>query len=132
MPVTIENNETSELKYVLTPDNTIFGTLIPTLQSKNWAAGMPYEESFTIQSITLKGTGIVRKLPLLDGEDVNVYDYIIPRADCYYKGNFVFFGLPPGEYELNIRAQGNKPFVKKCFVKAGKQLDPMLIELTPE
>jgi len=132
VPVTIENNKISELKYVLTPDNIIFGTLISALQSKDWAAGMPYQENFTIQSITLKGTGIHRKLSLLEGEDVNILDYLIPRADCYYKGNFFFFGLPAGEFELIIRAQGYKPFVKKCLIKAGKQKDPMLVELTPE
>jgi pimeloyl-ACP methyl ester carboxylesterase len=132
VPVTIENNETIELKYVLTPDNIIYGTLISALQSKDWAAGMPYQENFTIQSITLKGTGIHRKLRLLEGEDVNIYDYVIPRADCYYKGNFIIFGLPAGKFELIIRAQGYKPFVKKCFVKAGKQVNPMLVELTPE
>ena len=132
VPLTIENNETSELKYVLTPDNIIYGTLISALQSKDWAAGMPYQENFKIKSIALKGAGIHRKLRLLEGEDVNIYDYFIPRADCYYKGNFVIFGLPAGEFELIIRAQGYKPFVKKCFVKAGKQNDPMLVELTPE
>jgi pimeloyl-ACP methyl ester carboxylesterase len=132
VPVTIEHNETYELKYVLTPDNVIRGTLISALQSKDWAVGMPYQENFTIQSITLKGTGIHRKLPLLEGEDVNILDYVIPRADCYYKGNFIFYGLPDGEFELIIRAQGYKPFVKKCFVKAGKQLDPITVELTPE
>ncbi|MFT5699829.1 MAG: pimeloyl-ACP methyl ester carboxylesterase [Desulforhopalus sp.] len=132
VPVTIETNETSELKYVLTPDNIISGTLISDSQSKGWAAGMPYQENFTIQSITLKGTGIHRKLHLLEGEDVNILDYVISRADCYYKGNFVIFGLPAGEFELVIRAQGYKPFVKKCFIEAGIQFDPMLVELTPE
>ncbi|MDM8516810.1 alpha/beta hydrolase [Desulfobacterales bacterium HSG16] len=130
--VTIENQETCELKYVLTPDNVIYGTLISALQSKDWAAGMPYQENFTIQSITLNGTGIHRKSHLLEGDDVNILDYFIPRADCYHKGNFFFFGLPAGEFELVIRAQGYKPFVKKCFVKSGKQLDPMHVELTPE
>ena len=132
VPVTIEKDETSELRYVLTPDHVIYGTLISALQSKDWSGGMPYEENFTIQSITLKGAGIHRKLPLLEGKNVNIYDYLIPRADCYYKGNFFFFGLPAGEFELIIRAQGYKPFSKKCFVKAGKQLDPMLVELTPK
>jgi pimeloyl-ACP methyl ester carboxylesterase len=132
VPVTIENNATSALNYVLIPDNVIYGTLISALQSKDWAAGMPYKENFTIQSITLKGAGFLRKIRLLEGEDVNMWDYFIPRVDCYYKGNFVFFGLPPGEYALTIRSQGYKPFVKKCFVKAGKQFDPMLVELTPE
>lgn len=133
VPVKIENNETSELKYELIPDNVIYGALLSALQSKDWAAGMPYQENFTIQSITLKGAGIHRKIRLLEGEDFNMLDYFIRRADFYYKGNFFFFGLPAGEFELVIRAQDYKPFVKKCFVKkAGKQSDPMLVELTPE
>lgn len=132
VPVTIQNYGTSELKYVLTSDNVIYGTLLSALQSKEWAAGMPYEENFTIQSITLKGNGIQRKLPLLAGEDANILDYMISRTDCYYKGNFIFFGLPAGEFELMIHAQGYKTFVKKCLVKEGKQPDPMLVELTPE
>jgi len=132
IPVTIESNITSELKYVLSPENIIYGSLISALQSKDWAAGMPYEASFTIDSITLNGSGIHREPHLLENEDVNILDYTIERTDLYYKGNFVFFGLLPGEYELVIRAQGYKPFVKKCYIKAGIQLDPMLIELTPE
>ncbi|MBT8342888.1 MAG: alpha/beta hydrolase [Desulfatitalea sp.] len=133
VPVTIANTETSELKYILTPDNVIYGCLISAMQSKDWGAGMPYEANFTIQSITLNGAGIHRKLQLLEGDDVNIFfDYTVSRADLYYKGNFVFFGLPPGEYELIIHAKGYKPFLKKCFVKTGMQLDPMLIELTPE
>ncbi len=132
VPVTIESNETKELNYVLTHDNVIYGTLISSVQSKDWAAGMPYEMTFNVQSITLAGAGIRRKLQLLEGEDVNPYDYLIPRADFYYKGSFFFFGLPPDEYELIIRAQGYKPFVKKCLVKAHKQTEGMLVELTPE
>ena len=132
LPVTIENNEARELKYVLTPDHVITGTIISDLQSKDWAAGMPYHENFTIQSIALNGSGIHRKLDLLEGEDVNLLEYLIPRTDCYYKGNFIFYGLPLGEFELIIRAQGYKPFVKKCFIKTGKQLIPIIAELTPE
>ena len=132
LPVTIKDNETSELKYVLTPDHVIYGALISDLQSKEWAVGMPYQENFTIQSITLKGSGIHRKLRLLEGEDVDILSYFYPRTDFYYKGNFLFFGLPAGEFELIIRAQGYKPFVKKCFVKTGKQSGMIIAELTPE
>ncbi len=69
---------------------------------------------------------------MLEGDDINIFDYALSRTDLYYKGHFIFFGLVPGEYELIIRVQGYKPFVKKCFVRSGIQLDPMLIELTPE
>jgi hypothetical protein len=58
--------------------------------------------------------------------------YIFPCEDFYYKGNFFFFGVSHGKYELIIRAQGYKSFVKKCIIEEGKQSDPMLAELTPE
>jgi pimeloyl-ACP methyl ester carboxylesterase len=132
VPVTIENNATAELEYVLKPTNVIYGTLISALQSKDWAAGMPYQENFTIQEITLKGAGIHRNIRLLEGEDVYLLDYFISRADFYYKGNFFFYNLPAGEFELIIRAQGYKPFVKKCIVEEGKQSDPIIAELKSE
>jgi hypothetical protein len=90
---------------------------------------MPYQENFTIQEITLKGAGIHRNIRLLEGEDVYLLDYFISRADFYYKGNFFFYNLPAGEFELIIRAQGYKPFVKKCIVEKGKQSDPIIAEL---
>lgn len=135
LPVTIDNNKTSELKFELSPDNTIYGSVTSALQSKDWAAGMPYEDTTTaikMESITLKGAGIHRNLYLLEGEDVNSLDYFISRTDYYYKGNFIFFGLPSGEFELIIRGQGYEPFVKKYFIKKGKQQYPTLVELTPE
>jgi pimeloyl-ACP methyl ester carboxylesterase len=132
LPVTIKTNETRELKFVLTYDNMIYGALISELQSKEWSVGMPYEMTFTMQSITLNGAGIHRKLPVIEGEDVNLLNYFIPRTDFYYKGNFFFFGLPTGQYELAIRAKGHKPFVKKCVVKAGKRIDPLVVELAPD
>ena len=130
--VTIENNATHALHYELTRDNVICGTLISALQSKDWAAGMPYQENFTIQSITLKGAGIHRKLRLLEGQDVNMLDHYIPRVDFYYKGNFFFFGLPAGDFELTIRAQGYKPFAERCSIRAGRPFGPLVVELTPE
>lgn len=131
VPLTIKDNTTREITYVLTPDPIVYGSLTSALQSRNWSAGMPYEADFSIQSLTLNGDGIHRQPHLLEGEDVNFLDYTLSRSDFYYKGNFVFFGLPPGEYELTIRAQDHEPFVKKCVIKAGIQLDPFLIELTP-
>jgi pimeloyl-ACP methyl ester carboxylesterase len=129
--VKIENNETSELQYVLTPDNIISGYISTDLKPKDRSAGMP-NENVLIQSITLKGAGILRKPLLLEDEDDITYDYYILRTDHYFKGNFVFFGLPPGEYELDISAHGYKSFAQKCFVKTGKQTGHMFIVLTPE
>jgi len=132
LPVTIKNNETSELNYILRPDNIISGYVTTALKPENRTAGMP-DGNITIQSITLKGAGIHRKLQILEDEDVDVsIGHFIQRIDSYYKGNFIFFGLPPGEYELFICAKGYDPFVQRCLVQDGKQAGHMYIRLTPE
>ena len=132
VPVTIKNNETNELSYVLRPDNIISGYVTTALKPENRMAGMP-DGNITIQSITLKGAGIHRKLQILKDEDVVVsIDHYIQRIDFYYKGNFMFFGLPPGEYEIFIRAKGYDPFVQGCLVQDSKQAGHVYIRLTPE
>ena len=131
MPVTIETNATSELNYVLRPDNIMSGYVATALKPENRTAGMP-DEHISMQSITLKRTGIHRKLQIFGDEEVVPVDQFIERIDSYQKRNFIFFGLPPGEYELFFRAQGYRPFVKKCFVKAAKQACHLYIRLTPE
>jgi len=132
VPVTIKNNETSELNYVLRPDNIISGYVTTALKPENRTAGMP-DGNITIQSITLKGAGIHRKLQILENEDVDVsIGHFIQRIDSYYKGNFIFFGLPPDEYELFIRAKGYDPFVQRCLVQDSEQAGHMYIRLTPE
>jgi pimeloyl-ACP methyl ester carboxylesterase len=132
LPVTIENNETSELTYVLTPDNIISGYIATALKSEDRVAGMP-DAKITIQTISLKGAGIYRNLQIIGNENIDVsIDHFIKRIDSYYKRNFIFFGLPPGEYELLIRAKGYRPFKKRCIVKTGKQAGHMYVQLTPE
>lgn len=132
MRVLIKDNETSKLKYVLTPDNVIRGHVRSTLKPKDWEAGMPYEE-IRIESITLKNAKIHRKIHLVEGADINLYDFRIPRVDHCYKGEFIIYGLPPGEYKLIIRAQGYMTFIKKCYVKSRREIiDPIVVKLTPE
>ena len=132
LPVTIKNNETSELTYVLTPDNIVSGYIATVLKSEERVAGMP-DGDITIQSISLKGAGIYRNLQIVGNEDVDVsIDHFIQRIDSYYKRNFIFFGLPPGEYELFIRAKGYRPFKKRCIVKTGIQAGHIYVKLKPE
>lgn len=131
VPVTIGNKATSELDYVLTPDHIISGHVTAASKAENRTAGMP-DESITIQSITLKGRGIYRTTHLFEDEDVDLLDYLIQRRDSFYKGNFIFFGLPPGDYELLIKARGHKAFTKKCIVTAEKQTGHMFVQLRPE
>jgi len=131
VPITIENNETSQLQFVLAPDNILSGYVTTSLKPKNRAAGMP-DEDIAIESISLKANEIHRKLHLIEDENGNLLDYFIQRADYYHKGNFIFFGLHPGAYELVIKAKGYKPFAKRCIVNAGKQAGHMFVQLKPE
>ena len=132
VPVTIKNNETSDLNYVLRPDNIISGYVTTALKPENRMAGMP-DGNITIQLITLKGAGIHRKLQILKDEDVAVsIDHFIQRTDYYHNGNFIFFGLPPGEYKFFIRAKGYDSFVQSCLVQDSKQAGHVYIRLTPE
>ena len=131
VPVTIENDATSQLNYVLAHDNILSGHVATALKPEDRMAGMP-DEHITIQSITLKGAGIRRKLLIFRDEDVVSVDRFIQRIDSCHKRHFIFFGLPPGEYELFICAQGYRPLKKRCFVTAGKQTGHMYIRLTPE
>lgn len=138
VPVSIENNTTKELDFVFTPDGIFSGYVTAALKPEDRPVGMPYvkylppDKKITIQSITLKGAGIRRILHPLEGKDVNLADYFISRADFYHNGYFCFFGLPAGEYELMIKAQGYKPFTGKYIVMPGKQKDFKVTELTPE
>ena len=91
------------------------------------------DAKITIHTISLIGAGIYRNLQIVGNENIDVsIDHFIKRIDSYYKRNFIFFGLPPGEYELLIRAKGYRPFKKRCIVKTGKQAGHMYVQLTPE
>jgi pimeloyl-ACP methyl ester carboxylesterase len=131
VPVTIKSNGTSQLNFTLAPDAVIMGYVKNTVKPKGWAAGMP-DERVTINSITLKGAGIHRRLHILEGEDVNLGEHMIRRTDYYYNGYFVFYGLPEGDYELTVRAKGYRSLVMKCFAGADITADPVIAELIPD
>jgi hypothetical protein len=101
-------------------------------------AGMPdykyrsEDTKVTIQSITLQGNGINRKLQQLRGDDVTSYDWLISRNDVCYNTCFGFFGLPAGEYQLRISAEGYKSLEKNFSVTPGVPVYFRITELTPE
>ncbi len=138
VPVSIESNKTKELDFVFTPDGMIFGYVTTALKPEDRPAGMPHDrylpedKKIAIQSITLSGAGVQRKLYPLEGEEVDYLDYIISRTDYCYKGYFYFFGLPVGIYELVIHAPGYKSIAKKYSVIPGRQEEQAVTELILE
>ena len=138
VPVSIESNETSELDFVFTPDGVIHGCVTTSQKSEENFVGMPDyiyrsdDRKINIESITLKGNGIDRALQPIRGEYINDNDYLISRADLCYNECFGFFGLPAGDYQLTIKAEGYKSIVKNCSVMPGVPTDFRGTELTPD
>ncbi|MCP4576342.1 MAG: alpha/beta hydrolase [Deltaproteobacteria bacterium] len=138
VPVSIERNKTKNLDFVFTPDGVIRGCVTASLEPEDKHAGMPdykyrsVDRKIKMQSITLEGNGIHRILQPIEGEDVDNYDYLISRADFSYNTCFGFFGLPAGDYELTIKAQGYKPIVKNYSVTPGIIEYFRITALTPD
>jgi pimeloyl-ACP methyl ester carboxylesterase len=136
--VSVESNETKDLDFVFTPDGEIRGYVATSLEPNDKSPGRPdvvyrsADEKINIQSIELTGNEIHRELKPIKGEDVNDWDLIISRTDFCYKRYFGFFGLPTGDYNLLIKAEGYKPIEKKYSVMPGIPKDFRAIELIPD
>jgi hypothetical protein len=136
--VSVESNETKDLSFVFSPDGEIRGHVATPLQPDEKSPGMPdvfyrsANEKINIQSVTLTGDGVHRVLKPIDGEDADDLDLIISRTDFCYKRYFGFFGLPAGDYNILIKAEGYKPIEKKYSVTPGILKDYRVLEVTPE
>ncbi len=139
IPVTIQNHKTKALKFVFTPDGTISGYITTNQKPKGFPAGMPItayqpgNKKIILQSISLEGNGIHRTIYPGKTEDRNSFnDYLISRTDFCFDAFFYFFGLPAGEYELLISAQGFKPKSVRHIVTPGQDRDLLTTELSPD
>lgn len=138
VPVSIESNETSELDFVFTPDGVIRGCVTTPQKPEDKFIGMPdymyrsKDRELNFESIKLKGNGIDRILQPIRGEYINDNDYLISRADFCYNECYGFFGLPAGDYELIIKAEGYKTIVKNFSVMPGVPTYFRGTELTPD
>ena len=104
-----------------------------------------YSWKAKIQSISLKGEGIHRTvIPLrtevrgsgshdpvipLQEEEIGYSEYYLASRDFAANGIFCFFGLPVGEYELIIDAEGYQQYSERYFVKPGDYKNTLHIEL---
>lgn len=138
IPITIKGKATEELGVTFQADGEIRGCVTSSLQEEDKALGMPdylyrsIDKKVKIESLTLQGKGILRKLQQDIGEDINNYDYLIERADVCHNTCFAFFGLPAGEYTLRLQAKGYKAITRKYAVVPGKIRYFRITELTPE
>ncbi len=138
VPVAITSNVTHAVKFTLSPDGMIYGHVTAAPDAEDRSAGMPAEQylpgdrEVNIQKVTLKGAGIMRTIRHMENENINYYDYFLSSTDYCNKSYFNFFGLPAGEYEVKITAEGFQPSLNTYTVKPGQPVYLQATELVPE
>ena len=138
VPVSIAGNGTHAIEFTLTPDGMIYGHVTAAPKAEDRSAGMPAEQHLpgnrevNIQTVTLKGAGIVRTIHHLENENLNYYDYFLSSTDYCSKSYFHFFDLAAGEYEVEITAEGFQPSLNTYTVKPGRPGYVLSTELVPE
>jgi pimeloyl-ACP methyl ester carboxylesterase len=138
LPITIASDQPEELNFVLSPDGMLSGYVETAKNPENRVVGMPQwerqpeENEILLESVTLKGHGVHRTLEPLAEEGFDWFELETSRTDYLIRGYLRFFGLPAGQYELTIRAQGYKPYVTTQMVFPGKESAVRFFELTPE
>ena len=89
-----------------------------------------------IESIILKGNGLNRTLIPIKDEEISYSehypDHYLSATDFAANGAFFFFGLPAGQYELIINANGYRQYSEVCNVKPGEYQNTLTIELERE
>ncbi|HEX9184967.1 MAG TPA: alpha/beta hydrolase [Burkholderiales bacterium] len=118
IPLTIGDRKTTRLGFRLVPQGVLTGYV--TRAAATLAPGtVPAPlDTVKIESITLTGPGVRRAL-VPDGDDDLTAPRYIEGADHAGRSTFSFVGLPEGEYELSIRAQGFQPYVGRHRVLPG-------------
>lgn len=138
IPVSITADTTNEINFRFKPDGEISGFVTVALNPEDRSVGMPQTaylprgKEISLQSIALRGNGIHRILHPLDHVPDNFWEFYVSRTDFCYKTSFNFFGLPAGEYQLEVKAQGYVPYVQKHTVTPGKSRYLYITELQPE
>lgn len=133
VPVTIESGKIPSVNFLFTPQGVLSGYVAKKPDTDEYPVGMylPPGENVKIRSVTLTGGNLRRELSPLKGEEVNYYDHYLSGKDYAHKAGFSFFDLPPGEYELQIKAEGYEIYTKKSSVVPGKFGNFRVTELTP-
>lgn len=138
VPVSITGNGTTGIKFKFTPDGMIYGHVTAEPKPENRPAGMPAEQylpgdrEVSLDTVTLKGAGILRTVRYVEKKNLDYYDYFLSSTDFCSKSYFHFFGLPAGEYEVKITAEGFQPGFNTYTVKPGRPGHVQATKLVPE
>jgi hypothetical protein len=130
IPLSIGDRKTTTLGFRLIAQGVLSGYV--TAASAAMPPGMVPAplEGVKIESITLTGPGVRRAL-VPDGDDADAAARYLEGTDHAGRATFSFVGLPDGEYELVIRAQGYQPYVAWHRVVPGAYGHFKPVALTP-
>lgn len=142
VPLSIESGTTRDLHFVFIPDGTISGYIITARKPEDRAMGMPSwrrrpeeRNDIVVQSITVTGPGTHRTIhPSGPDEGLNKdlwEEKVLSRTDYCMNGYLHLYGLPAGEYELVIKAEGHEPHVARQRVVPGQETTFRFFEMTP-
>ena len=129
VPVTIRPGETPTVEFSMKPRGNLIG-YVADIGTNALSAGayQPPDMDVRIQSITLKGNGITRTL-VPEEEDSGYIEHYLSGTDFAVKGYFCFYGLPEGEYELTLNAEGYEPYSETRTVRPGRYENEVVVEL---
>ncbi|PLY01562.1 MAG: hypothetical protein C0623_05270, partial [Desulfuromonas sp.] len=121
IPIRIDDDQLANVTFELEPVGYIRGYVIKSEPGIQTGTDWKPDPDVPIESITLKGNGILRTVRILPGEEGSYDEYFaehyLTGTDFTSGGAFFFFGLPAGEYELSITAKGYQPYSQVCIVR---------------
>lgn len=118
--VSVAPGQTPTLNFQLTARGTLSG-YVGTGQADIPAGSyVPPDESVKIDTITLSGVGVERKLVPRAHDDGREVDRYLVGEDDAVKAYFSFVDLPSGEYLLTIRSNGYLPYIERYTVIPGR------------
>lgn len=129
MSITIEDDSVPNVEFTMKPRGTLTGYVVKAKKTNNQAgAFLEPDTEIEIQTIILEGDGITRTL-IPQNEAIDFAEHYLPETDYAARGEFYFYGLPEGEYELTINASGYKQYSKSHKVRPGFHDGALNIEL---
>jgi hypothetical protein len=131
--VSLRPGEVTEARFAFVPQGTLFGYIGAQAGPIDNPAGsyLPPDQKVRLLSITLEGAGVHRTLvPRQSGPEDSFAHYADGKDDALGP-YFSFVGLPAGDYELTIRAEGRLPYRARHAVLPGRHAPFMPIVLDP-
>jgi len=128
--ISIEEGTVPSVEFFMKPRGTLMG-YVAVKEKGNGQAGESRQPDteVQIQSITLKGSGLTRTLVPLKEEQRSYFEHYLTETDYIDEGTFYFYGLPAGEFELTIKANGYEQYSEIRNVRPGQYESAIPIDL---